>query len=177
MSQELVHATPVENDRLTPAQITGWREGGFVMVSGLLPAALVSRRSRAAQNELPTPGSAEADASFGFGSRGALTFSSPLSGPNEVSLHHGLIGAVSDLLATPPERLRLTQSDVWTKYRHPQKKAVYDNSDQRIHVDYPNHTLAHPAPWHRPEAVELILHLSDWSETGGSTAVVPRRGD
>jgi hypothetical protein len=176
MSQEFAHATPVENDRLTPAQITGWRERGFVLVSNLLPAALVDRLARAAQDALPAPGSAEADASFGFGSRGALDFPSPLSGLNDVTLHHGLIGAISDLLATPPERLRLTQSDVWTKYGHAQEKGVYDNSDQRVHVDYPNHTLAHPAPWHRPEAVELILYLNDWSETGGSTAVVPRRG-
>jgi hypothetical protein len=52
-----------------------------------------------------------------------------------------------------------------------------DNTDQRIHIDYPNHTLAHPTEWSRPEAVELILYLSDVDVCGGPTAVVPRRGE
>ena len=29
-----------------------------------------------------------------------------------------------------------------------------DHHDQRIHVDYPNHTLVHPPAWETPEAVE-----------------------
>src|SRR5262249_29408096 len=48
--------------------------------------------------------------------------------------------------------------------------------EQRMHVDYPNHTLAHPSPWERPEAVELILYLDRVEDCGGATALVARDG-
>jgi hypothetical protein len=77
----------------------------------------------------------------------------------------------------PVDQLRLTQSDLWPKYgRAEATGGVYDIQDQRIHVDYPNHSLVHPPPWDRPEAVELILYLSSSDQCGGATAVVPRTG-
>jgi hypothetical protein len=53
---------------------------------------------------------------------------------------------------------------------------IQENSDQRMHVDYPNHTLLHPPRWETPEAVEMIVYLSDHELVGGGTAIVPRRG-
>ena len=72
--------------------------------------------------------------------------------------------------------LRLTQSDLWPKYGREPSGEARDNADQRIHCDYPNHTLTHPPRWDEPEAVELVIYL-DWvEECGGPTAVVPRTG-
>lgn len=45
-----------------------------------------------------------------------------------------------------------------------------------MHCDYPNHTLTHPSPWYDPEAVSIILYLSDVDDCQGATAVVPRTG-
>jgi hypothetical protein len=96
---------------------------------------------------------------------------------NTLTLHPRLLSAVAALLGLPISEVRLSQSDLWPKYGRTEKSAgALDNMDQRIHVDYPNHTLAHPAEWHRPEAVEMIVYLSDVDECGGPTAVVPRQG-
>ena len=51
-----------------------------------------------------------------------------------------------------------------------------DNRDQRMHCDYPNHSLDHPTEWNRPEAVEMIVYLNNYEECEGATAVVPRSG-
>lgn len=69
-------------------------------------------------------------------------------------------------------------SDVWVQYgRDARGGSDRDNDDQRMHVDYPNHTLTHPPPWSQPEAVEVIVYLCDVERCGGATAVVPRSGD
>jgi hypothetical protein len=65
---------------------------------------------------------------------------------------------------------------LWPKYGQTRAPGALDNDDQRMHVDYPNHTLAHPSPWDKPEAVELILYLDDVADCGGATALVARRG-
>ena len=71
--------------------------------------------------------------------------------------------------------VRLTQCEVWPKYGF-SSHDPFNNSDQRMHCDFPNHTLVCPPPWDNPEAVEIIIYLSDVEECGGATAVVPREG-
>jgi len=166
---------------LDDQQIKQWREQGFVFVSQLLPQTLIASTSQKAGEQYPQPNSNEADQYVDFGSKGALTFPSQVSELNEVTLHPALLGSVAALLDEPVNDLRLTQSDLWAKYGRKtygreNSKDPQDNQDQRIHVDYPNHTLAHPTPWHRPEAVEIIIYFDDVEETGGSTALVPRNG-
>ena len=76
-------------------------------------------------------------------------------------------------------QVRLTQTEVWPKYGRTDSQHVTDeedNNDQRMHCDFPNHTLTHPAPWDEPEAVSIILYLSDVDDCLGATAVVPRTG-
>ena len=57
------------------------------------------------------------------------------------------------------------------------KYTKYQNYDQRMHMDYPNHTLVHPPLWNEPTAVEIIIYFSHCEDTGGSTAVVPKEND
>ena len=162
---------------LEPAQVASWRERGFALVDGVLPESLVERVIGDARAAFPAPGTEAANATAGFGSGGRFVFPSPSAAANEITLHPRLLAAVSELLGAGVRELRLSQSDLWPKYgRAGAALGVWDNQDQRIHVDYPNHTLAHPPPWDRPEAVEIILYLNDVEACGGATAVVPRQG-
>jgi hypothetical protein len=162
------------NGELSAAQIDQWRTEGYAFVRGLLPQKLTDELARNAAAEFPAPGTDAASAFTNFGSQ--LVFPSNMACFNDVTLHHNLLNAIATLLGESVLDIRLSQSDLWPKYARPEKANDRDNSDQRIHVDYPNHTLTHPSPWSRPEAVEMILYLSDWEVTGGSTAIVPRKG-
>ena len=177
MTDKFITATPVQaSGALTRAQVAAWREQGFTFVSGLLPKSLVGQLRDAAMARFPAPDDPRSQQIADFGSAGAFTFPSQVDAFNAITLHPHILGAVSDLLGVPVETLRLSQSDLWPKYGRSGSTGHNDNNDQRIHVDYPNHTLAHPTPWHRPEAVEMILYLDDADDCGGSTAVVPREG-
>ena len=159
---------------LTATQIESWRSAGWTLVSGIFDDALVSALRAAAAERFPEPGTEAASQTADFGSD--LVFPSNISELNSLTLHPRLLGAVASLLGRPVADIRLSQSDLWPKYGREEKSAgALDNMDQRIHVDYPNHTMAHPTEWHRPEAVEMIVYLSDVDECGGPTAVVPRQ--
>ena len=159
---------------LTAEQVAGWRERGFAFVSNVVPEPLVASLQQQAREIFPAIGSAESKQIRSFGS--ALVFPAEIEAFNEVTLHPRLLTSVSQLLGV--EDIRLSQSDLWPKYGHAEGPvSAFDNSDQRIHIDYPNHTLTHPTEWSRPEAVEMILYLDDVDRCGGATAVVPRGGD
>lgn len=139
---------------------------------------LIGALTRFADSIFPAPGTPEADALTDFGSLGRANFPAPHPAFNTLTLHPRLLAALARLLGVEVRELRLTQSDLWPKYGRDvdQASAPSDNREQRIHVDYPNHSLVHPPPWSRPEAVELIVYLSDAREVGGRTAIVPREG-
>ncbi len=161
---------------LTDEQIASWREAGWTFVRGIFENALIERLRQAAAERFPLPDTEAAEATADFGSD--LVFPSTLEGLNELTLHPRLLASVAALLGMEITDIRLSQSDLWPKYGRREKSAgALDNMDQRIHVDYPNHTLAHPTEWHRPEAVEMIVYLSHLDECGGPTAVVPRAGE
>ena len=152
-----------------------WRDRGFAFVGGFFEAGLISELALAAEEQFPRPGTDEAASITNFG--GPLHFPSVVPALNDLTLHPRLLTAVAELLELPVAGLRLTQSDLWPKYgRLERLGGALDNSDQRIHIDYPNHNLAHPTEWSRPEAVEMIVYLSDVDLCGGPTAVVPRQG-
>jgi len=160
---------------LEEAQIVSWREAGWALVSGVFDNPLIERLRAGAIERFPEPGSEAAEKMTDFGSD--LVFPSTLAALNELTLHPRLLAAVAALLDVEISGIRLSQSDLWPKYGRSEKSAGgLDNRDQRIHVDYPNHTLVHPTEWHRPEAVEVIVYLSDVADCDGPTAVVPRTG-
>ena len=166
------------DDPLTDAQIESWRERGFALVDGVLPPELTERAAADATALFPEPGSKESEALSDFGSGGRLQFPASRDSVNQITLHPRLLAAVAQLLDVRIRDLRLTQSDLWPKYgRAIRAGGDRDNDDQRIHVDYPNHTLVHPPVWSQPEAVEIILYLSDVHDCDGATALVPRSGE
>lgn len=172
-----LEATPARlgDAPLTTAQVASWSDAGWTLVSGIFEPTLIEALRAAAAARFPEPDSQAAGATADFGSD--LVFPSNIPELNDLTLHPRLLSAVAALLGVSITDVRLSQSDLWPKYGRTEKSAgALDNMDQRIHVDYPNHTLAHPAEWHRPEAVEMIVYLSDVDDCGGPTAVVPRTG-
>ena len=164
-------------DVLSEAQVIEWREHGFALVDGVFPPALLAQARDDALAVFPSAGSDAADAVNDFGSSGNMEFPAASAAVNDLTLHPRLLRAVAQLLAIETLELRLTQSDLWPKYGRTWKSGgESDNTDQRMHVDYPNHTLVHPPPWDRPEAVELLVYLSDRATCGGATALVARAG-
>ena len=169
---------PAEQGRLSAAQISRWREQGYCLVHDLLPNELLRAVQRDAHEAFPAPDSEAAADMRNFGSSQRFVFPADSDAANAATLHPALLQAVADLLGVPVAEIRLTQSDVWPKYGRTATSANnYDNADQRIHCDYPNHMLTHPPRWHEPSAVEIIIYLSDVETCAGSTAVVPRQGD
>ena len=177
MLERWAEPTPVLKDGyLNSDQIESWREQGFVFVSGLLPDSLVSQLREDALSFYPSPDQADIGRYNHFGSNGHFVFPSNYDSANRVSLHPALLSAVAALLDVSVPDIRLTQSDLWPKYGGKTPEERSENTDQRIHCDYPNHTLTHPPRWDQPEAVEIIIYLSEETATSGSTAVVPRLG-
>ena len=160
---------------LTDAQVRRWRENGYALVNGVFPRELLETMRAQVTCSFPAAGSPEAEKVAEFG-EGQQHFPFQSAAANEVALHPRLLVAVGQLLGVGVEHVRLTQSDVWPKYGRSVCAGEYDNQDQRMHCDYPNHTLTHPPPWERPEVVEIILYLDQVDVSGGATAVVPRLG-
>ena len=170
------HSEAVVEHRLGGAQIQSWRDRGFTLVHDLLPDALLRTLQGDALDFYPAPGTAAAKHFNNFGSGQKFVFPAESSACNAVTLHPHLLQAVADLLGVSTCDLRLTQSDLWPKYGNGDSDDALDNTDQRIHCDYPNHSLVHPPEWDNPEAVEIIIYLNDYDECEGATAVVPRDG-
>ena len=156
-------------------QVASWRERGAAVVHGLVPVGLVEAAGRHAREHY---GVRTTDRPGGFGSDGQLVFPSEVAAVDEITLHPRLMAAVGQLLDCAVRDLRLTQSDLWAKWgRSRPVDDAFDNHDQRIHVDYPNHMLTHPPEWDRPEAVEMIVYMDHVESCDGATAVVLRDGD
>ena len=163
---------------LTTEQERSWRDQGFALVDGVFPEDLVARARAEAGARFPAAASPESESITDFGSEDALAFPADVDAVNVLTLHPRILHAVAQLLAEEPGGLRLTQSDCWAKYgRKTRSGGDRDNTDQRIHADYPNHTLTHPPRWEAPEAVEILLYLDDVETCEGATGVVPRRGE
>jgi hypothetical protein len=104
---------------------------------------------------------------------------------NDLILHPRIVTACSELLGT--DRLLLSQGEVWLKtgrsaeqktaLKEPLATSFYDNDDQRIHMDFPNHYLVHPPAFNEPDAVATIVYFEDARVSGGRTSVVPRNGE
>lgn len=104
-----------------------------------------------------------------FGSNGKLEFPSNTI-LDWITLDESLIRTVELLLG---EEVLLTQADTWCKYGT-ENFADMSNQNQRMHMDYGNNTFLHPSNWETPDAVSVIIYLTDSKLTGGGTAIVPK---
>lgn len=153
--------------QLPPKLEQQWREQGFCLIDGLYTPEQVAQIRAAILNSLGD----KRNPDFG-----GVQF----PGPNEfnlTALDERLLNIAMQLLQT--DRVELSQADAWAKVGTPRPSngyKVFDNYDQRLHMDFPNHTMLHPPTWDQPEAVALIIYLDDHTKTGGMTAVRPRLG-
>ena len=159
-------------------QVDCWQNQGYALVDGLFPTDAVNALQKETYSVFPAPNSEGAKSFTDFGGAN-MYFPTFSKNANDLILHPRLLTAICQLLRVDsPNDIRLTQAEIWPKYgRDPSAGlGALDNSDQRIHCDYPNHTLTHPPEWNNPDAVELILYLANIEDCGGATAVVPRQG-
>ena len=167
---------------LTEAQVREWRERKCCAVDGVWPAELVARvaadasaifrGSTAARGATDLQPDGYATTALGHN---AMAFPCGRSAAlNEATLHPRLLAAVAQLLGKEQvSDLRLTQSEAWLK----SSLAQEPNHDQRMHCDFPNHTLTMPpADDSLPEAVSMLAFWDDVVDVGGATYVVPRCG-
>ena len=164
---------------LSPADVTSWREHGYCLVDDVFPTELLEQVINYCKTVFPAPLSEEAKKITNFGG-GLVVFPSAFDSVNRMALHPRVMTAVAQLFGLPDATdCRMTQMEVWPKYGRTDsthENDEEDNSDQRIHCDYLNHTLVHPPPWDQPECVSIILYLSKVEDCDGATAVVPRTG-
>jgi len=163
----------VVDGMLTDAQTMRWREEGCVVVDGILPDELVEEAVNGLDGIFEKNLTEIQNGNWGFGSQGKMDFPCETDVFNRITIHPRILGAVKKLLGE--DDILLSQSDVWPKYGQEKTVSDQDNFDQRIHMDYGNHTLVHPEAWDKPEAVAMIIYFSDHRIAGGCTAVVPRK--
>lgn len=165
---------------LTPQQVQQWRQAGYAFVNGILPESLVARvRAQARSVFSKRTDAQQPGEGLGFPFLNTQTFGE-IDAANEIPLHPRLIAAVGQLLGVSVDQIMLGQAELWAKVGEPACEgewAPLQNQDQRMHMDYPNHYLTHPAPWNFPEAVTAILYLDDIEGIEGGTGLVPRCGD
>lgn len=137
---------------LKQSQVDAWRETGCVLVDGLFPLDLV----RQVEDETKIFFKDHINSIDDFGSNGLMEFPYESVAMNDLSLHHRILRAVKQLLGQ--DDIRLTQADIWAKKSNQVGKDAFNNCDQRMHIDYPNHTLVHPPSWDTPEAIACIIY-------------------
>ena len=173
---------------ITTNQVRQWSEAGFCLVDGVFPQELVDACCSDAERSLPapskTPEAANSAAKVRIGFNANLFFPRMPDSLNHITLHPRLLRALRQLLFAedavdlPADHgIRLTQSEVWPKFGAAldRPRGQFDNVDQRIHCDFPNHTLTFPS--RKPEVCSLIIYYSDVDECGGHTALVPKQLD
>jgi ectoine hydroxylase-related dioxygenase (phytanoyl-CoA dioxygenase family) len=147
-----------------------WKNKGYTIVRGALDNTLIKECKKCIESKYNFNTPPQAD----FGSiNGEFEFPSNTIF-DKLTLNSNIINAVSYLLDT--KDILLTQSDAWSKMgmRVGCGDHSQSNRDQRIHMDYGNHSFLHVSDWDKPEVVAIIIYLSDTELTGGGTAVVPK---
>ena len=171
-----VQSEPLTDSRLDDTHIRSWRDKRLYARARPVAAPATDGTQARCTGVLSAPNTKASERYTDFSSDQGFVFPSRSTAFNQITLHPALLQAVADLLDVSVLELRLTQSDLWPKYGGSRSSNANDNTDQRMHCDYPNHSLVHPPEWDNPEAVEMIIYLNSNDECAGATAVVPRRG-
>eukprot|EP01036_Dinobryon_divergens_P028218 gene28218-37130_t len=143
-----------------------WRSKGFALLDTVLPVDEI----KAARDDLKTliserPNSVTDDF-------GGFSFPFSKTSLNNIVLNKKILDIAKQALQG---EVLLSQGEAWAKVA--QGRSKFGNQDQRMHMDYPNHTLIHPPRWEEPNVIAMILYFDDVDNCGGATAVVQREGD
>ena len=151
---------------IEPQYITQWREEGYTIVRNCIPDKLIYSAAKMLKHYYDTPDKIKDD----FGSDGIFEFPTHTH-LDSITLNENLIKIVQQLLQC--DTILLSQADTWAKKGSNNLEKI-SNNDQRMHMDYGNNSFLHPSNWYNPEAVAMIIYLSDTTITEGGTAIVPK---
>ena len=172
---------------LSKKQIKQWRENGYLLLDNIFNVDIVQNAVKEIHDRVQSSSTSDFTS---IGGPDALEFPTGMSSLDSLSIDRSLITIVKELLNT--NEVLLTQAETWKKVGiDPEISSdsstssgsssssgvidnTFNNQDQRMHMDFPNHTILHPPPFHLPEAVACIIYLSNSDECGGATHIVPR---
>lgn len=149
--------------------IEQWKKEGYCIVKNLLESDLVNN-ANLFMNDMYRNKELSVD---DFGSNGKLEFPSNTI-LDQIFINENIIRCVENLLDT--KEILLVQADAWGKVGK-EDYSQFSNNNQRMHMDYGNNSFLHPSKWDNPECVSMIIYLSDVRDTGGGTALVPKKND
>mmetsp|Transcript_87745 Transcript_87745/g.171616 ORF Transcript_87745/g.171616 Transcript_87745/m.171616 type:complete len:358 (+) Transcript_87745:91-1164(+) len=157
--------------QLSEIHVSRWRNEGYLLLDGVFSSTSI----QAALEDIKHIQMSKKDAEeFEVGD--GKTFPTSYSGLDTLTLDSGFVNAITQLLGVCD--IRMSQAETWKKVAltaENGKDNTFSNQDQRMHMDFPNHTLVHPPLWDSPEAVAVIIYLSEGKECGGATRVVPKQ--
>ena len=140
-------------------QVNQWRSQGYALIDNLLPIDHIDN-AKIAIEQLVECSDVKVKDDFGlFG----FPFDKDSNCLNDIILHPTIIKLVQVLLKQ--DDIRLTQGEAWLK-QSTSNKTKLSNQDQRMHMDFPNHTFLHPPSFDDPEVVAFIIYLDDVTECG-----------
>lgn len=168
---------------LSKKQIKQWRENGYLLLDNIFNVDIVHNAVKEIDDRVQSSSSTDFTS---IGGPDALEFPTGMPSLDSLSIDRSLITIMKELLNT--NEVLLAQAETWKKVGlEPEtsksntsrsdsscSSSLFSNQDQRMHMDFPNHTILHPPPFHSPEAVACIIYLSNSDECGGATHIVPR---
>lgn len=174
MNMSFIEPDFYNGHKLTDEQVKKWKSKGYLLLDGMFSFEILYEIKNVLDKVFPNK-KVNSDFKQEFGSEGGkLEFPCEYDVLNQITLDKNIITCVKQLLGD--DDIRLIQSDAWSKYGIDNKEPVNNNTDQRMHADYPNNYLVHPSSFSDPDSVACIIYYDKYSEVGGSTAIVPRNG-
>ena len=162
------YAIPIDissnKKELLVQQLVQWRTAGFALLNGFLPDALINAAKEEIQDLVLSNPNGVTDDFGGFG------FPFARSALNDIVLHPEIVALAKEALGG---EVHLIQGEAWMKRQTSRTK--FSNQDQRMHMDYPNHTMLHPPIWGAPEVISMIIYLDDVEECAGATKISNRK--
>eukprot|EP01031_Cornospumella_fuschlensis_P026557 gene26557-32095_t len=156
-----------ESSPLPKSLMNQWRVEGYAFIDGILPVDLIYQGRQEIEQLVASRPDTVIDDFGGF----SFPFKSPSGALNSIVLHPLILSIARQALQS---EVTLIQGEAWLKKRTECRPE--GNQDQRMHMDFPNHTLLHPPAFDSPEVIAMILYFDDAEECGGETAVVAREG-
>jgi Phytanoyl-CoA dioxygenase (PhyH) len=151
--------------------VSGWREDGWGVWRGALPAEAVAAAGKALDRMFPS--AAEMDSGtddertrrFRVWDAAWPEFPFRSRSLNKIALHPTLLDLAETLLGT--EEIRLYMGLITAKYANQSS-----HFNQLLHADYPNHMLVVPRKEKGYQQLETFVYLSDVTSENGATRLV-----
>lgn len=140
----LPHASDAKHEEVLEKELLQWRESGFALLDNLIDAELIDGAKEEMLNLIAMNPSGVNEDFGGY----SFPFNDKNSCLNQIILNPKLIDIAKRVLRT--DDVLLTQGEAWlkenkTSENNSDSDSKYSNQDQRIHMDWPNHNLVHPA--------------------------------